>query len=98
MKLNSIYPVSAALLGVVGIAALRPRPPHTLVPTSALHLAVSPVAGYKQWVRVNPKPHAVTSSLALLCRSPTRQELAAEATNPHIDTSAAVYWMRQKNG
>lgn len=91
MKMNSVYPISAILLGVVGIAALRPGRPDTgsltRAPIRTLRLAASPVAGYKRWMRVNSKPHEVSSSLALLCRAPTPEELAAEAANPHIDTS-----------
>jgi len=96
MRTQVIVVGSALLLGV-GIVALRaqnrppaspaaPAPPAAPVRAAAPPVA-SPIAGYRNWTRVNQKPHQVVSKIALMCRAPTKEEIAADAADPHLEVA-----------
>ena len=85
MKAFSVVLLCAGLLGASGAFAVQAgsAPSPSEPPFS--------VTGYKQWTRVNKKPHRVTSALAMLCRSLTPEEKAEMASDPHKDKYVTVY-------
>ena len=93
MKTTLRYLILAALLGALSVAVLQATRscPASPAPPVALRSAEVSVIGYKRWVRVNPKPHPVISSLAYLCRNLTPQETAEVAADPHKDKFVTVY-------
>lgn len=66
-------------------APVRSEAPPLPVRSEAPPLPESPVNGYKSWVRVNRKPHQVTSRIAVMCRAPSQEEIAAEEADPHLE-------------
>jgi hypothetical protein len=80
---------STLFFGIGAIAALHAQsPPHAApapVQVAAPRLPASPILGYKSWKRVNQEPHPVTSRIAMMCRTPTQEEIAAEAADPHLE-------------
>jgi hypothetical protein len=95
MKTVARFLVLGGLSGVVCAAALQKDVTHSVSSASASPTApptseVS-VKGYRQWTRVNAKPHWVFSELAALCRSLTPQEQAALDKDPHKDKFVVVY-------
>ncbi len=98
MNTKRILLVSGLFFGIAGVVSLQAlRVPQAKKPslplfasvrTEAAPPPVSPIVGYRSWVRVNQKPHWVTSKIALMCRAPTQEEIAAEAANPHLEANA----------
>jgi hypothetical protein len=89
MRIKLILLGTTLLFGIGAVASLRAQNPTHSLPTPVYgeppHLPNSLVEGYKSWVRVNAKPHQVTSRIALMCRMPTQQEVDAEAADPHLE-------------
>lgn len=81
MKNLSFLMASAAALSILCAATLTAQ--QNPVPIS--------VTGYKQWTRVNAKPHRVASRLALLCRNLSPAEREQLASDPHNDKFVTVY-------
>jgi hypothetical protein len=83
--MNKLIPVSAILLGFLGIAAAQePVKNPTL---EARDSSVSLIDGYKKWAKVNPAPFRVSSVIAFLCGRPSPQQVAKiqaeEDKDPH---------------
>ncbi len=98
--MNIFCLVSAVLTVAYGSSALRAalaragsRAPS---PAGAVRSADSLVTGYRHWTRVNRTPHAVSSYLALLCRSITPEDLKADSANPHLYTFGDDPLFREK--
>ena len=89
MRTMHILLGSTLFFGIGAIAALHAQsPPHSAsapVQVAAPRLLASPILGYKSWKRVNQEPHPVTSRIAMMCRTPTQEEIAAEAADPHLE-------------
>ncbi|MCW3051593.1 MAG: hypothetical protein JWN14_763 [Chthonomonadales bacterium] len=96
MRTQVIVVGSVLLLGI-GIVALRAQngppirpftPVHPVVPVrAAAPPSASLITGYRSWERVNSKPHQVASKIALMCRAPTKAEIAADAVDPHLQVT-----------
>jgi hypothetical protein len=81
MKTRFLAASSAITFVIIGVTTLWAQKHST---------AVS-ITGYKKWVRINPKPHRVTSYLAFLCRYSTPEKNKREQGNPHNDKWVTVY-------
>jgi hypothetical protein len=100
MRTKRILLGSTLFFGIGAIVALRAQsPPHAApapVQAEAPRLPESPIQGYKSWVRVNRKPHQVSSRIAMMCRAPTQEEIAAEAADPHLEAGEHPSLMRTR--
>jgi hypothetical protein len=100
MRTKRILLGSILFFGIGAIAALRAQsPPHAVpapVQASTPRLPESPIHGYKSWVRVNQKPHQVSSRIAMMCMAPTQEEIAAEAADPHLEAGEHPSLMRTR--
>lgn len=63
----------------------------TSVPGSEQPSGSELIEGYRQWTRVNPVPAVFHSQIAILCISPTAQQIKMEEGNPHRDKFITVY-------
>ena len=105
MRTQDIVVGSILLLGA-GIVALRAqngppvRPVVSVAPVAAVRVAAPPAAslitGYRNWERVNSKPHQVDSKIALMCRAPTKEEIAADAADPHLEAANPGAFLRTR--
>lgn len=73
-----------------GIVVLQAQQPSHTTPKTPVQSAAKPaggtlIDGYRSWKKVNTKPHIVTSRIAMMCRAPTKEEIEAEATDPHLE-------------
>lgn len=109
MRTQHIVLGSILLLGVggVGIVSLHaqnslpirptvPVRPATVQVRAAAPSAASPIAGYRNWKRVNQKPHQVESKIALKCIAPTKEEIAADAADPHLEPTDHASFLRTR--
>jgi hypothetical protein len=49
------------------------------------------VKGYREWTRVNPRPHSVSANIAAQCAAPTTTQTSMEQGSPHKDKYITVY-------
>jgi len=62
-------------------AAVRPAPGNS----------VKEIAGYRDWVKVNPTPEVMQAKTALLCAAPTAGNRIYGPDNPHHEKYITVY-------
>ncbi len=97
MKL--VFLISGFFILVTFIAKSASQRPVSELSTNKTASEPNPAAfidGYKNWNKVNPKPHKVFSTLAIQCMAPTREQQQADADNPHLDSLTAKSIFREK--
>ena len=58
---------------------------------SATVIEVKDFTGYRKWTRVNPEPVLMHSSVNMLCRAPTPDNIAQRNRDPHSNKFIIVY-------